>query len=142
MRSPDTSDVDLPLIHDLRATAVPHEIPLPTPPDSELGSAPNDYDNGVKSNRMAGVPSYRFVSTTQSPSVNITPPSSVLQSTEETPPPATDKPLLNLTWRDLGNGISRAYPKHESPPISLPDLVEGFDYFVDSDDEETTKRRP
>lgn len=70
-----------------------------------------------------------------------------LQSIEGTTPPAK-KPLLNLVWQDMGNGISRAYPRQVlSPPpvyietpVTLATLTEGLDYFFVSDTETDTSQ--
>lgn len=63
-------------------------------------------------------------------------------SIQRATPPAK-KALLNLVWQDIGNGISRAYPRHDlppspaysEPPMALESLTEGLDYFFVSDRE-------
>lgn len=44
-------------------------------------------------------------------------------STARSPQP---RPLLNLVWRDVGNGIQRAFPRHEMPTLLPPDLCLGL----------------
>lgn len=44
-------------------------------------------------------------------------------------PSAQPKPLLNLVWRDVGNGISRAYARQDLPPLLSSQLPENILIF-------------
>lgn len=61
-------------------------------------------------------------------------------------PSISHKPLLDLVFRDMGNGISQAFQRKDLPPLLPSDLsgafeggrngpAEGYDYFVESDQE-------